>query len=848
MTLTNFRKLGQEILEKIDLAAEYERLGLKFSAPSPRANGWREAHAMGREDRKPSAAVCFGSGNLGTYKDLGGAGESCSFFDFAAKYGSHRDWRAARRHYAKQVGLLHKLPKGDVPECPEDKLEWTRHAITNPFEVRGFCRRYGVTHHLLRELGCRIARYPKGSFEPYYVIGFPVHGPGGMDEPPRGWIIASSDGRPIHRYRGEADAEPTKRLVLGTTGLVGGIGLRGLESARVVIKCEGLTDMLAVQAAIPPDRRSEFAVLTNACGTHETTLPGEVKGLFADKEVWILHDCDVPGQEGADLWSATLQPVAKAVRKIVLPYAIEEKHGKDIRDWFRDGQTFAQLEELASQTDAIGPDEARKQIQKQIQVSNDEIVQEGDSKKAVPLSMGTILETIREKTGGWPRVVGKSLFVDSGGKIQLISKPSALMGYIGSITGKPPRFNRGSEFHSKDEVFSELERTSESYLAIETIPHEPAIADHYYSHPEIKPGDGSTLEKLLDFFSPETPVDRDLIKALFMTIVWGGPGGLRPAFLLTAKEGQGVGKSTTAKIVGEIFSWNGEGSYEVTPHDNIEAVKTRMLTPDQEGKRVVRLDNIKTHRLSWAELEGLITSPFISGRQNYVGNASRPNVFTYILTLNGASLSTDMAQRCVIINLKRPQYAGRWEASLREFFRANRLKIFGDLVACMRSERRELARYTRWGEWEYNVLERLPDPSETQAVILERQRESNVEADEATVIEEFFQQRLEELNYQTEIDHVFIPSRIATEWVGKAKNERVTTVGVGRLLKMLIEKGDITRLYVNPSRSNGRGFVWWNGDASGAISRRMDIEERIIREQDQDTERKAAAWKRGTSG
>jgi hypothetical protein len=91
--------------------------------------------------------------------------------------------------------------------------------------------------------------------------------------------------------------------------------------------------------------------------------------------------------------------------------------------------------------------------------------------------------------------------------------------------------------------------------------------------------------------------------------------------------------------------------------------------------RIALLDNVKTTRFSWAELEALITREVISGKRMYVGDASRPNLITWLITLNGASLSTDMAQRVVEIRLADPEYRETWESEVT---------AFGSSTCCLR--------------------------------------------------------------------------------------------------------------------------------------------------------------------
>jgi hypothetical protein len=122
----------------------------------------------------------------------------------------------------------------------------------------------------------------------------------------------------------------------------------------------------------------------------------------------------------------------------------------------------------------------------------------------------------------------------------------------------------------------------------------------------------------------------------------------------------------------------------------------------------------------------------------YTGEGDRPNLLTWLITLNGANLSRDLAQRCVIIRIKRPIYSGDWEEQTRAYIDRNRPAILGDLLALLRSQRKPPAKYTRWGLWERDVLSRLPDPHEAQAVILERQAEADVDEEEAGIIEDAF--------------------------------------------------------------------------------------------------------------
>jgi hypothetical protein len=309
---------------------------------------------------------------------------------------------------------------------------------------------------------------------------------------------------------------------------------------------------------------------------------------------------------------------------------------------------------------------------------------------------------------------------------------------------------------------------------------------------------------LLDRFRPETTIDRDLIQAAFMTPAWGGLPGCRPAFVVTSDDGRGVGKSKVPETIGYLYG----GHIDVSAGEDIEQLKTRMLTPGARTKRIALLDNVKTLRLSWAELEAMITSPIISGRQLYVGEGQRPNLLTWFITLNGVSLATDMAQRSVIIKVVRGKYDGPWWEQTRQFIDQHRERIIGDIIAALRAEPFPLAEFTRWATWEQHVLCRLPEPGEAQRLILDRQGEANCELDEAEIVEEHFAEQLGKLGYDPNTAQVRIPVAVAARWFGWATGEATKTASVTRKLKQMGDERQLTRIAPEPGRSHGRCFVW----------------------------------------
>lgn len=463
-----------------------------------------------------------------------------------------------------------------------------------------------------------------------------------------------------------------------------------------------------------------------------------------------------------------------------------------------------------------------------VEVENKDAEPGEDGKKkrktiTVPMPMTDVLKTIKTATGDWPRRVGTWLFSHTGEKIDWHTKTSSTFAFLGRRAGVV-RWKQGEGMVTKEEAHEALRMDATCYIGAETLPHWPAVAKIYYACTTPAPGDGTTLRALLDRFCPSTDIDRDLLLAAFVTPGWGGPPGARPAFLVTSDAGRGVGKSKNASMVGRL--WDGVLDFE--QNEDMVTIKQRLLSDEGLTKRVALLDNVKTLRFSWGAMEGLITNPTISGKRMFVGEGSRPNLLTWFITLNGASLSRDVAQRVVVVKIDRPTYTGNWEEDTNKFIDDNRAALLADVAAFFARKPDALKRFTRWGAWEQDVLARLPDPSEAQAVIQDRQGQVDVEAEEANVIEDFFGEQLKKFGYDPAADVVFIPTQDAARWLNWATNEKHGVTAASRIIKQMADEGQIRRLKPDPSRTNGRGFRWAGDDADVSFTLRTDLEKRIF--------------------
>ena len=287
-----------------------------------------------------------------------------------------------------------------------------------------------------------------------------------------------------------------------------------------------------------------------------------------------------------------------------------------------------------------------------------------------------------------------------------------------------------------------------------------------------------------------------------MTLLWGGKGGARPGFAITSPQGgRGAGKTTLAESA-PVRS----ATMSFAANEDIKQIKERLLTPAAMTKRVALIDNVKSLRYSNADIEGLVTCDTISGRRMYFGEGSRPNTLVWICTVNGALLATDLAQRFVMIEIDPPARSGSWTEETAAFIDNNCEAIIADLVGrCARTN--EIAAIQPLGVVGGAGPVRLPDPTATQELILQRQAVADVEAEEHGVVVDYFLTQLERLGYAPDCDRILVPSYIAARWWNAATQETPKSViAVGRIIGQAIDEQRLPQLARNVCKAWPRGF------------------------------------------
>jgi hypothetical protein len=445
----------------------------------------------------------------------------------------------------------------------------------------------------------------------------------------------------------------------------------------------------------------------------------------------------------------------------------------------------------------------------------------GEEDKPVPILMPSLIDSLASVGKGWPKRIGETLFVASADFKPVYLESSTQ--FMGWLDGRASVYwSRGPGMISQERLYEYVRKFhAEQFDAVESYPHEPPMKGNFYLHPHVRPRRSYDLtERFLGFFSPATDADRELIRAAILTPFWGGTPGARPAFRFDGPEddppelgGRGVGKTKSVELIAAPCG----GLVDLRENENISDLITRLLSEEGQSKRILRIDNVKTLRLSWADLEALITTKELSGKRLYRGEGRRPNVLTTFITVNGGSLSKDMALRQITIRLARPDPKGTWLRDAFAFVEEHRWELIGELLGALSDEPGDIRPASRWDEWEKEVLSRVSRWDECQAIIAKRAKELDADEEDAHECEEFFAVKLAEKGHNPLIQIIKIPMPVAAEWLSEYETKPVTPGNVSRQLK----RKPLKRL--RWGKEEERRFWLWIGPQADATLKPVEL-------------------------
>lgn len=296
---------------------------------------------------------------------------------------------------------------------------------------------------------------------------------------------------------------------------------------------------------------------------------------------------------------------------------------------------------------------------------------------------------------GWPQRLyckgGVKLFVDCGGdEVSEFSDAKDFFAWLKEYTQVgffPGMDYEGVNFVTQDELYKSFGRAPEvqEWRSVDAAPHWPPYPGHYvtWSAPADYTPTGAALAEFIKLFNLVTPTDRALFAAEVLTPFWGGPYDERPCFVHHADQPES-GKTKAASLVGELACPKLGALMVNLDRRSEERIKERLLSPEGRLKSVAVVDNVKGV-VDCGLLEELITTRWISGKELSVGESSRPNTVTWIITANNAKLSTDLQSRAYGIKFGALQNisgdtSARWIERVHGFMERKRHHVVADCI------------------------------------------------------------------------------------------------------------------------------------------------------------------------
>jgi hypothetical protein len=566
---------------------------------------------------------------------------------------------------AKFVGV--KAEKARKELGPADLLEWLP---WNRIGASIWCdKKPPIQVEALERLGARCAKYRRE----HLVITIPVWGPQLDEVEPVGWILYHRNGKLLPKL-GKGKEIEWKKVLLAPGSQPGLVACLddwkkiGSESApHTWWKLEGSTDLLSPMSV---DWPSGHAFFTTANGAKEKPADWILAALEGCK-VYVCHDADRPGQEGATWveqgnakragWCPALAELSASVRNVCLPFQIEATHGPDIRDYLGGGGTAERLIEIAEQAEEWANKSIDTQEQGVFVLDNE-------------ADQGVRLRALTERLIATRRIfrrTGRDLVsFDREFKPRHRSVETA-EGFAGFVSecmeirnadGKPlvsfPKALATTWLHNEEEHKKLAEIDLLTLIPVYDLTWNltpPGLSNGiYYSGNPIEPMKGTAhLDKLLSDFCFHNPADRTNFVGMLLTCV------LMPHFSLVEKPGillngnqPGIGKSELAQVLATIKQGSDAATATYNPNDE-EFEKSLGSLVGNKSSTTIIIDNVKSRKkIESACLERSITDSTLSFR--LLKTSERiivKNSHIFVVTANATEVSTDISSRCTLVGL-----------------------------------------------------------------------------------------------------------------------------------------------------------------------------------------------------
>ncbi len=459
-------------------------------------------------------------------------------------------------------------------------------------------------------------------------------------------------------------------------------------------------------------------------------------------------------------------------------------------------------------------------------LSNYKWVQEGEDSWQEALGLPEIGERLKQLPIAFINVRGEIYARVADGPLVQVSTATAFQAKLWSVaqlewtTKLDQHVSMGVLF---EWVKNEYAKKYDEISASPTFPPNPTT---YYLYPAPEPKQTGELERVLSLFKPSDEFSKGMIRALLLTMLWGGNPGGRPLFIIQSSaqgnDGIASGKSHTAESISYIAARGNPGHLvlNATKPKGMDDFVTGWLKPRMYRINSALEDNVKGGYGGQA-LESAITSRTIQGHQMYEGHGVAPNFLTWIMTSNGGWLTKDIISRSAPIKI---DPAGTFDPSRAEKYDAiDYDALFADVAYIFAQEPVAVdpSLYTRMPAWCREVVCRCPNPEYLLSELKRRNAEAvaDNDGDDAAEVRALIQQEIHTCSIDAVSAKVHLPVETVRRILAEQKYDGKLWTGgnVRQLLNRLVGNAAFPELQVS-SNNNYRGYLWVGTKATSRTS------------------------------
>lgn len=565
------------------------------------------------------------------------------------------------------------------------------------------------------------------------------------------------------------------------------------------------------------------------------------------KDVCFLPDNDDVGKIHAEIVATEIKNHVKRIKIVNLP---DLQPKGDVSNWLKMGGDKRTLLEIIKNTpfldiaklkpleipgqDIIAQKANTVDFRNYCWADSAEANKDGQPKQCKqPIGIYDLVENIYERFQGFPKKVGTALFdYNENEGVRWIEGVADLFAWISQKSNKFVKWAKVEGAVSQEQLFWALFHNADAFETISSVPNYPARDDVFYTHeklPQASPGE-KYFNEFCNFFDTATEVDRILLKAFIVSPLYYREKVSRPIWVIDAKHGQSTGKTKLVEMIAFLYGGKDKESHsafwvdqkKISNELTADRVIKRLLSKSGRKKRIVLIDNV-TGYFKASTLSSDATSGEISGMAPYgKGEETRPNDLTFVITVNSASLSRDLIDRSLFINLvKRENRDRNWEPKIQRYIKAHRLQIFADIMNILKAGRRlNRQPFTRYAMWEQEILFTVCGTDAIHAMVEDSIKQQkyvvDAEIEEAELIHNSFWAQLEILDINPETACVWIQSQVIKKWAQESiegfggRTGRGAIYGIKNMIKGEMLENLSTELDVYPHQGRGRrrGLMW----------------------------------------